>query len=107
MSTCLRTCPRDVREAVRDTCAQNVRERVHEGPFPATSRHRDSVSVGHGAIMRKRPTSREGRRRLVELRAILKIRSIRKAERVAAQEELDALAPLVSVSHTPKTDVPS
>ena len=50
--------------------------------------------------MRKRPTSREGRRRLVELRAILKIRSIRKMERIAAQEELDALAPLL---HTPKT----
>jgi len=52
--------------------------------------------------MRKRPTSREGRRRLVELRAILKIRSIRKSERVAAQNELDALAPVVL--HTSKTE---
>jgi hypothetical protein len=52
--------------------------------------------------MRKRPSTREGRRRLVELRAILKIRSIRKAERIAAQNELDALAPIVL--HTQKTE---
>jgi hypothetical protein len=98
MSPCLGTCPRDVREGVGDTNARNVRQDVYEGPLP---RHTTSVFVGHGAIMRKRPTSREGRRRLVELRAILKIRSIRKAERIAAQVEVDALAPIVL--HTPKT----
>ena len=42
----------------------------------------------------KRPTSREGRRRLVELRAILKIRATkRKARAVAEQEIAELLTP--------------
>jgi hypothetical protein len=44
---------------------------------------------------RKRPTTREGRRRLTELRSILRIRHIRKASKVATQRELDALAPIL------------
>jgi hypothetical protein len=38
-----------------------------------------------------RPTTREGRRRLVELRAILKIRTTRNRDRLEAQKELAAL----------------
>ena len=41
--------------------------------------------------MLKRPSTREGRRRLVELRAILKIRSTRKSERIEAERELAEL----------------
>jgi hypothetical protein len=51
-------------------------------------------------MRRKRPRTREGRRRLVELTAILKIRSIRKSEREAATKEINALAPLLSAAPT-------
>jgi hypothetical protein len=44
---------------------------------------------------RKRPTTREGRRRLIELRSMLRIRRIRKADKVATLKELDALAPIL------------
>lgn len=44
---------------------------------------------------RKRPTTREGRRRLTELRSMLRIRNIRKGAKAATRRELDALAPVL------------
>jgi hypothetical protein len=49
------------------------------------------VRVVRTHAMLIRPTTREGRRRLVELRAILKIRSTRNRDRLEAQKELAAL----------------
>jgi hypothetical protein len=46
-------------------------------------------------MKRKRPSTREGRRQLVELTALLRIRSTRKSEREKALRELDALAPIL------------
>ena len=66
----------------------------------------ESVSSSHGEPMRrKRPNTREGRRRLVELTAILKIRSIRKSEREAVTKELDSLAPVLSAAPTNSPEV--
>jgi hypothetical protein len=71
---------------------------------PSTEHHLGNlVHELESWFRQRRPTTREGRRRLVELRAILKIRSIRKAERIATQEELDSLAPLL---HTAQRQTP-
>jgi len=58
-------------------------------------------------MKRKRPSTREGRRRLVELTALLRIRSTRKSEREKALRELDALAPILPSVQTQSPNVVS
>lgn len=49
-------------------------------------------------IRRKKPTTREGRKRASELRRIIRNRRTPKSQRVAAQYELETLAPALPPS---------
>jgi hypothetical protein len=54
------------------------------------------VYRGHMRVSRKKPSTRAARKRAVELRAILNHPRTRKAERLAAVEELDRISPPVA-----------